>query len=423
MGDERTLKAYEKVVAAGMYDTTRAALHRGQDHVRQLWEDQVTRMTLGRFLPPFLEGERPTGSIRVIDLGCGTGEGIRVLSQLRRLPERFTLTEPDLLFSEGLQFYRGVDLSPSMVAKARERYGTHPKLEFEIADLQEGLPVSHDDPPYDIYFSCFGALSHLPDEAMRQLLEGICEHMGEKAVFVADVLGRYSYEWPCYWNGHDSSSEMRHYSIEYVYSPEMLNEQKNGHFPMRYWGGEELGAFVQKIVSERGVRIARQEMRDRSVLVGRHMDTGRYNRRASKIRSAVNSLHTLNNRTDLSKLLFDYNPHPDHPRLNAYFQHLQKAWNAVVHACAQGLDLSGDPERFLHPPDRGLPEESRQAIGILQHVFRQVKGFRMGDPVANLIEPQLGCLLLDLEQALQPGWGAAHGLLGLFELRKDPHGR
>ena len=143
MGDERTLKAYEKVVAAGMYDTTRAALHRGQDHVRQLWEDQVTRMTLGRFLRPFIERERPTGSIRVIDLGCGTGEGIRVLSQLRHLPERFTLTEPDLLFSEGLQFYRGVDLSPSMVAKARERYGAHPKLEFEIADLQDGLPVVH----------------------------------------------------------------------------------------------------------------------------------------------------------------------------------------------------------------------------------------------------------------------------------------
>jgi SAM-dependent methyltransferase len=420
MGDERALEAYEKVVAAGMYDSTRAVLQRGKDHVRQLWEDQVTRTTLGRFILPLIDEARPASSLRVIDLGCGAGEGIRVLTQLRRFPEKFTLVEPELLFSEGPPSYRGVDLSPSMVRKARERHGGDPKLEFEIADLQDGLPVSQSDPPYDIYFSSYGALSHLPDGAMRKLLEDICEHMSERAVFVADLLGRYSYEWPCYWNDNGLSPQMRPYSMEYVYSPETLNGQQNGHFSLRYWGGEELDAFVRETVSARGVRVARKELRDRSVLVGRHMDTGRYNRRAPKIRSAVNSLHTLDRRTDLSTLLFDYFPHPDHPRLNAHFQYLQKAWNAVVQACSRGLDASDDPEAVLRPPARDLPEESRRAIGTLQHVFRQARGFRMGDPVANLIEPQLGYLLRDLEQALQPGWGAAHSLLGLFELRKDP---
>jgi hypothetical protein len=148
-----------------------------------------------------------------------------------------------------------------MVRKARERHGGVPKVEFEIADLQDGLPVSQSDPPCDIYFSSYGALSHLPDGAMRKLLEDICEHMSERAVFVADLLGRYSYEWPCYWNGHGLSPQMRPYSMEYVYSPEMLNGQQNGHFSLRYWGGEELDAFVQETVSARGVRVARKGRR------------------------------------------------------------------------------------------------------------------------------------------------------------------
>ena len=156
------------------------------------------------------------------------------------------------------------------------------------------------------------------------------------------------------------------------------------------------------------------------LFVGRHMDTGQFNRRAPSLRSAVNSLHTPNTRTDLSRLLFDYLPHPDHPRLNAYFSGFEKGWNAVVLACIEGIERTGDPEVRRGPPADDLPEAVRDAIRTLQHVFRQVKGFRVGDPVANLIEPQLGYLLRDLEQAIQPGWGAAHGLFAIYEFERIP---
>jgi len=42
----------------------------------------------------------------------------------------------------------------------------------------------------------------------------------------------------------------------------------------------------------------------------------------------------------------------------------------------------------------------------------------MGDPRANVIEPQLGYALRRLELGLQRGMGTGHGLMGIFEVKK-----
>jgi len=41
-----------------------------------------------------------------------------------------------------------------------------------------------------------------------------------------------------------------------------------------------------------------------------------------------------------------------------------------------------------------------------------------GDPRANIIEPHLGYSLRKLEMELQPGMGAGHSLVGVFEVMK-----
>lgn len=61
----------------------------------------------------------------------------------------------------------------------------------------------------------------------------------------------------------------------------------------------------------------------------------------------------------------------------------------------------------------------REAIATIRNVVRSVQWFRMGDPRANVVEPQLGYILRNLEMDLQQGLGAGHGLLAIYELRKE----
>jgi hypothetical protein len=54
----------------------------------------------------------------------------------------------------------------------------------------------------------------------------------------------------------------------------------------------------------------------------------------------------------------------------------------------------------------------------VRKIVRNIEHFRMDDPLANVIEPQLGYNLRNLEVSLQRGLGAGHGLLAIYELKK-----
>ncbi len=316
-------------------------------------------------------------------------------------------------------FYKGVDICSAMIDKARDLYSGDPKCSFELADLNDGLPVAENEPPYDLYFSSYGSLSHLPDDSLRRLLEDICAHMGERAIFVADLLGRYSYEWQCYWDDAENGEWMLPYTMSYIYPPGSQERMEAERFPIRFWGGEEFDRFVEETISRCGVTIVRRELRDRSVLVGRHMDTREFNPYAPPLRSMVNSLFEPHRRTDLSRLLFDYRPHPHRPDLNDFFERFQMAWNAVVCAVMDELMLtpSSDGEKAL-PPPLAYPEPVQGIIQKLRRCLRQVSDFCGDDPIANEVEPKLARALRELEQTLQQGLGVGHGLLAFYEFRK-----
>lgn len=420
MAGAAELRNYSSAIATGAYDRDMQGLQRKHDNVRRFWEDQINRYVLSDFLAD-LAGRKESAleRVRVLDLGCGAGEGYEILTNVQKPNVSLATKEVDVLPVQMIGYYRGVDLCPEMVQKAREIYAANPKLAFETADLNDGLPVEKGEPPYDIYFSSFGSLSHLEDEALGRLLEGICDQMGESAIIVADMVGRYSYEWPQYWDEDPEARRMRPYSMSYIYPPEA---RKNGQvevFPIRYWGGEELEAFVREICSRKGVKIVRRMIHDRSILVGRHMDTAEFNPNAQALREAVCSLHEFNIRTDLSSLLFDYIPRPEHPRLNTFFEQFQMAWNAVVYACMEALENWNNQEKLQEEPSEDCSDAVQRAIATVRAVVRNVRWFRMGDPLANIVEPQLGYVLRNLEIDMQRGMGAAHGVLATFELAKE----
>jgi hypothetical protein len=65
------------------------------------------------------------------------------------------------------------------------------------------------------------------------------------------------------------------------------------------------------------------------------------------------------------------------------------------------------------------PDELAAARRRMRAVVEASRTLDFDDARANLIEPQLGYALRDLERSLQVGEGHAHGLVGIYEIRKE----
>lgn len=412
---------YDSCVVNGFYQRDTGGLCGKYDNVRKYWEDQMTRYALRDFVDSLVAMKRRSLSrIRVLDLGAGSGEGYELLTSLKKGTVSVASREVDVLPAEMLACYKGIDLSEAMVTQGQGIYANDPKVQFVCQDLSKGLGHSRDDSPYDIYFSSYGSLSHLRDEELRKLIEDMCDHFEDSCIFVGDLVGKYSFEWQCYWDPSENKTDpMRPYSMSYLYPRELLGSVELESFSLRYWGAEEFDTFFTEVVKNKDVKVSKRKISDRSLLVGRHMNTAEFNPHAQPIREAVNSLHEFNRRTDLENLIFDYVPHPNFPELNRFYEGFQMAWNAVVHAAIEALEKWEDAIWLEKSPNDEYPDIVQESIRTIRNAVRNVQWFRMGDPRANVIEPQLGYILRNLEMDLQKGLGTGHGLLAIYQLHKD----
>jgi hypothetical protein len=300
-----------------------------------------------------------------------------------------------------------------MVEQGQATYGANSKLAFEVGDLREGLPSVVGSEPFDLYFSSYGSLSHLNEGEIERLLVEIAHHAGERALLVVDLLGEYSYEWQSEWEA-ETPDGMRDYSMAYLYPDGGVDEDEIERFPMRYWSRRELDELLRRVAGQTGRTLAIQRTFDRSILVGRHVDTGLYNAHVKPLRRFVNMLHESNYRTDLRELIFDYHPSPGFDAANRFFERLQMAWNGVVYYCIDRLTSDEmDPE---HQDLEALPEPVQTGVKSMSRVIDNVRWLRMGDPRANIIEPQLAYALRGIEAELQRGEGYGHSLLGVIEI-------
>ena len=101
-------------------------------------------------------------------------------------------------------------------------------------------------------------------------------------------------------------------------------------------------------------------------------------------------------------------------KFNRFFERIQMAWNLVVSYCIDRLAYDEmDPE---HEDLEAFPEPVAGAVKTIAKVIDNVRWMQMGDPRANIIEPQLAYALRSLEIGLQQGQGYAHGLVGIAEI-------
>jgi asparagine synthase (glutamine-hydrolysing) len=408
-------RTYRQTVARGFYGRYEGGLRGKYDNVRVYWEDQITLATLRPHLHELARERR--SSLRVLDLGCGAGQGFDLLTSVRGVSAPMAKRARQVLEVGDIGLYYGIDLSAAMVEQGRRNFEGVRQVRFDQADLREGLRAVRPEAPFDLYLSTYASLSHLGTEDFERLLRDVAAHARSGSLLVLDLMGRHSLEWPTYWAGTAENDRYREYSMSYLHAPDERKSEDVERFRIRYWTRAELEEICRRL-STSAYRLDLERTVDRSLFVGRHIDTAEYGTTLPPLRSAVNRLHEPHVRTELVDLELTHREVPGFPEQNRVFGELAAAWNTLVQFAQDRL--SG--KRVALPSLEGWSAFSPILQSALLHFDRAVDSLgwmSAGEPRENLLEPQLGYLLRDLEQAFQPGLGYGHGLLGVVRIIKN----
>lgn len=415
-------KAYSQAASTGKYDKSSGLLGK-YDNVRRLWEDQVTEIFLRRALNELVEEKRRLlERIRILDMGCGSGDGYDLLTNVTTKDPGIYEYITAVLTPDAIKEYLGLDINEDLIKQAEACYGHLPKVRFVQGNLSNGLPESvKEQSPFDVYFTSFGTLSHFDNEQTVKLIVDICNHAQNGALIVGDWLGRYSYEWQDLWHESPNKEYFMDYRISYIYPEETRGGADVAVFPLRLVTQDEIMDTIRDAEKVCGRRVQPMTFFDRSVLIGRHMDTGDYNKNCPKLRTAVNSLFEGYVRTDLESLLVDFVPREGFDHLNSFFEMLFMSCNMLVTHTISLLSEYDSETQTTCPTTQILPfypEPLKEAMKSMARVIEGVGWLEWGDVRANVIEPQLGYALRKLEMDLQPGKGMGHGLVGIFKIVK-----
>jgi SAM-dependent methyltransferase len=414
--------AYTQAFQTGKYEKASGLLGK-YDNVRRFWEDQITGISLRPALNHLVERKKHhLERIRVLDLGCGGGDGYdQLMGVTTKDPGLYEWITGAITY-DMLKEYVGLDLNPDLVQQAQEYHANNPKTRFYIGDLTEGLPPEiWEEPPFDVYFTSYGTLSHFHDHQAAKIIADICKHAPDEAIFMGDWLGRYSYEWQDLWHHPVDQEYFMDYRISYIYPEEIRSQVEVATFPLRLITRDEVLKIVEQASRESGVELKPLKFFDRSVLIGRHMDTGDYNANCPKIRLPINSLFEGYCRTELESLFIDYVPRQGFDYLNNFFEMFFMCTNTLVKytiALLSAYDLETEQLGSMPEIMPFYPEPLKMAMDTMRRVIQGIGWVSFGDVRANVIEPILGYSLRQLEMDLQPGMGVGHGLIGIFEIRK-----
>ena len=416
-------KAYTQAFQTGKYDKATGLLGK-YDNVRRFWEDQVTAI----FLRPALNDlvarkKKRLERLRILDVGCGSGDGYDLIMGVTTKHPGIHDYIVNAVTDDMLKEYVGIDLNENLIQQALEYYGDKPKLRFETTDISQGMipGILGEEPPFDLYFTSFGTLSHFTSEQCIKIIADILRHAPDQALFMGDWLGRYTFEWQDLWHHPADQEYFMDYRISYIYPEEERAAADVAAFPLKLVCRWEIEDIIKKASQQAGVEIKPLVYFDRSIFIGRHLDTGDYNKNCPKLRGPVNALFETYVRTDLENLLVDYVPRTGFEHLNNFFESFFMSSNALV-KYTMGLlgDYDCDTGKLECTPDilPYYPKPLQEAMETMRRVVEAVGWLKWGDVRANLIESVLGFALRKLEMELQPGTGMGHGLVGIFEIRK-----
>ncbi len=396
---------YETAVQQGFYGLEQASLFGKKDNVRKYWEDIFIKIFLRPIISEILlEKEK----IRVVDLGSGSGEGLELITHIPF--DTLQKNRNFILSKDEIDFYFGLDISPSMVNQGNENYKQYNNIKFIQDDLSKEY-FFLDEKPFDLYLSTYSSPSHLSRIELENLLSQILVHNQNSFFIYLDVLGKYSPEWPNYWE--KNNDELQLYNMSWL-KPQ--SKEKIENFYMRFWSAQELKDVINKIASKHN-RNVNVKFKDRSIFVGRHIDTGYFNEFPLPIRYQVNQLFERDYEGELDKLKLDF------PFLSQYKQVLPIIFNRIELYHIQWIKViefvealqNNNKEKIKFMIENEPPELSEE-FKMFAWLYNNSSRFPVVDFWASIMGPQIGCVLRNLEYSLQEGLGCGHGLMVLIKV-------
>ena len=409
--------AYDEVLKTGRYEKV-TGLTGKYDNVRRLWEDEVIRLFLQPYLQRLVDRKKQRGEgLRILDLGCGSGDGYELLAGVKR-GDMGLSSHANVAIEPGLlEFYKGIDINPGLIAQANAIYGHNHNMAFVEGDFNE-LDLEAEE-THDLCLASYGGLSHNGHEQSARLLANIAQNGRDGSLIIADWLGRYSYEWQTLWSNNLSQEQWMDYLISYIYTEEERKYRELSCLTLALLSRQEVLAIIASARRQSKVKIRLRQLFDRSALVGRHIDTRDYNPHAQPLRQRVNSLFEPNTRTDLEGLLVNYVPKDGFPAVNEFYAMFHSSWNTLVGYVIALLRYYDSAKASPQPEiERHHPRALRMAMAEMRRLIAAVHRSGIGDARANIIEPNLGYALRKLEMSLQRGIGCGHGLVAILELEK-----
>jgi SAM-dependent methyltransferase len=411
-------KAYLEAIQHGRYSEQVKGLRCKYDHVRIQFEDFITAYYLRPHLEEILEtkvNDHQEG-LRFYDLGCGTGDGYDLLSKMTG-ETRLSEFDTRLIHDDMVDHYKGIDLNVALLKEARNLFGHYDHVDFCKGNFSNGLPLEEGEEAYDLYFTSYGTLSHCTDEELERLFVDIGKHAQHGSLILADFIGRYSYEWQNLWTHDLEEKKFIDYKINYLYAEEDRNNVEISSFPLRLMSPGEVNKVLDNAARKAGVKFEVIRYFDRSLFVGRHIETGTYNDNPQSLRLMVSSLFERGLRTYFPDLKVSYKPRPGFDRQNEILQTLAESWNNLVDYTMELMKHHDGSEELLPYPPQTKVKPLEKAYRVMRQTLEGSKGL-YGDVRADLIEAQLGYALRSLEMNLQHGEGMAHGLVAVIKVGK-----
>ncbi|TCK21611.1 class I SAM-dependent methyltransferase [Pseudonocardia endophytica] len=287
-----------------------------RDAVKRHWEEPATRGMIAAVLDA-LGPPGHGGPLRVLDVGAGTGDALRLLG------ETVGPAEVD---------YLGIDTDPDMVETATELHDGRPGVAFTRHDVREPLQ----DGPFDLVLSTGVPFSHLRPDEFRAALAALFAAVprGHRCAAVVDVLGRFSLEWTPNWD----RATWRYAMSFFAGTDDVL------HSEMTFHSRESLWSAIGGAAADAGARIATAAFHDRSVAVGRHTATAEFAPDVRPYRTLVNRLYDGDVALDVGDLAMRVPDGHAPDAVRRFFGRFTDAWNArLVDARSLERELGTTP--------------------------------------------------------------------------------